>query len=98
MEVSFDDGRLSRLESGEDRGTDLEDGVLAKFLQRMKLIRAAPDERDFYAFKSLHFEKLHGDRKHQRSMRLTRKWRLVIEIRGEGKTKKVHVISIEDYH
>jgi proteic killer suppression protein len=66
----------------------------------MQVIVAAPDERMFYTMKSLHFEKLEGKRSHQRSMRLNKQWRLILEIeevKGDpGNT--VVVISIEDYH
>ncbi len=64
----------------------------------MQTIRAAPDERTFYALKSLHFEKLNGNRSHQQSMKLNDQWRLVIELKGEGHNKVVLIVSIEDYH
>jgi proteic killer suppression protein len=56
------------------------------------------DERVFYNLKSLHFEKLKGDRSHQHSMRLNKQWRLIIEFEGIAPNKLVAVISIEDYH
>jgi proteic killer suppression protein len=64
----------------------------------MQTIRAAPDERIFYASKSLHFEKLQGNRNHQHSMKLNDQWRLVIELKGEGRNKVVLIVSVEDYH
>lgn len=63
----------------------------------MQWIRAAPDERDFYRMKSLHYEKLKGKRSHQRSMRLNDQYRLILEIE-EIKGRTLVVISIEDYH
>jgi len=48
--------------------------------------------------KSLHFEKLKGNRDHQRSMRLNDKWRLVIEIRPSQPKNVVVVVGVEDYH
>jgi len=68
------------------------------FRKVMQIIRAAPDERDFYQHKSLHFEKLKGSRSHQHSMRLTKKWRLVVELDGTAPNKKVRLKGIEDYH
>ena len=68
------------------------------FRKRMQFIRTAADERDFYAMKSLHFEKMSAARSHQRSIRINDQYRLVIELRGEGKEKVVHIIEIEDYH
>jgi proteic killer suppression protein len=64
----------------------------------MQAIRAASDDRDFYALKGLHFEKLEGARSHQRSMRVTKKWRLIVELRGEAPNKIVRILGIEDYH
>ena len=47
------------------------------FDRRMQFIRAAPDERVFYEWKSLHFEKLKGERSHQHSIRLNDQWQLI---------------------
>ena len=98
MDVEFDGDELRRLEADEEFRAGFEPSVVRKFRQRMQLVRAASDERDFYALKSLHFEKLKGERSHQRSMRLTKKWRLIVELVGEGERKTVRVVSIEDYH
>jgi len=72
--------------------------IVSKFRQRMQQIKDARDERDFYALKSLRFEKLKGNRSHQHSMRLNDQWRLVIELIGKDTDKIVRIICIEDYH
>jgi toxin HigB-1 len=41
---------------------------------------------------------LEGKRAHQRSMRVTKQWRLIVELTGEAPKKVVRVIGIEDYH
>jgi proteic killer suppression protein len=64
----------------------------------MQAIRAAEDERAFHAMKSLHFEKLKGNRSHQHSMRLNDQWRLILEFERTSDGKVVLVIGIEDYH
>ena len=64
----------------------------------MQLIRAARDERDFYALKSLHYEKLKGQRSHLRSMRLNDQWRLILELERTPSRTIVVVKDIEDYH
>jgi len=64
----------------------------------MQIIRAAPDERTFYALKSLRFEKLKGKRSHQCSMKLNDQWRLIVELQGQTPNKVVLVVGIEDYH
>jgi len=98
VEVGFENQSLAALEAvaGESHGWNAD--VIRKFQQRLQFIRAAPDERDFYAMRSLHYEKLKGNRKHQRSMRLTKKWRLILELRRDGDRKVVHIVGIEDYH
>ena len=59
---------------------------------------AASDERNFYALKSLHFEKLKGDRSHLCSMKLNDQWRLILELTGSGPEKVAVLVGIEDYH
>ena len=95
MEVRFKDERLE-VDPTYDAG--LPQAVVTTYRKRMQFIRNAPDERDFFAMKSLHFEKLKGKRSHQHSMRLNQQWRLVIEFVGVAPNKVVAVISIEDYH
>jgi proteic killer suppression protein len=65
----------------------------------MAAIRAAVDERDLYAMKSLFYKKLKGERSQQKSMRLNDQWRLVVEVEidREGATTIV-IRAVEDYH
>lgn len=99
MEVDFEDESLRRLESelGYSAGHGPE--VVKAFRRRMQLIRNAPDERDFYALKSVRFEKLKGDRVGQYSMRLNLQWRLILKlVERESEKKLVVIVSITDYH
>ena len=98
MEVIFRDEALDRLETDAGFDGGYQSGIVKAFRKRMQQIRAAIDERDFYTQKSLRFEKLKGNRKHQHSMRLNDQWRLVLEFRGDNPNKVVTVVSIEDYH
>jgi len=99
MEVRFADDRLQRLESDPSlRAKEFGDDVVRSFRKKLQFIRAAVDERDLYQMKSLHFEKLKGDRAHQRSVRLNKQWRLILELAEEAGGKVVVVVSIEDYH
>lgn len=97
MEIRFREVSLDRLET-ELGDASWPPGVVKTYRKRIAMIRAADDERVFYGFKSLHYEKLKGDRKHQRSMRLNDQWRLVLEIEGEGDDRVVWIVGIEDYH
>ena len=98
MEVQFRDTKLDRLEIDPRYDGGFSQPVVTAFRRRMQIIRAASDERVFYQLKSLHFEKLKGDRKHQHSMRLNKQWRLILELRRQGQQKVVWVMGIEDYH
>ncbi len=98
MEIEFEDDSLRRLEvdAAYDAGHGRE--VVKAFRKRMQFIRGAPDERDFYQMKSLHFEKLQGDRDGQHSMRLNQQWRLILRFIKRDNGKAVAIISITDYH
>lgn len=98
MEVDFDDEQLDRLETDRDYDAGFGREVVRSFRKLMQIIRGAPDERDFYALKGLHFEKLEGARAHERSMKINKQWRLILELRGQAPNKRVLVKAIEDYH
>ena len=78
MEVRYCDATLDRLETDPSFDGGWSQAVVRAFRKRMQAIRAAEDERAFYAMNSLHFEKLKGNRSHQHSMRLNDQWRLVL--------------------
>lgn len=98
MDIAFKDEALDRLETDADFNGGFGDPVVKAYRKRIQQIRAAHDERTFYAHKSLHFEKLQGSREGQHSMRLNDQWRLIIELRGEVPKKTAHIIEIADYH
>jgi proteic killer suppression protein len=98
MDVEFTDPDLDRLEVDLAFNAGLSRDLVRAFRKVMQLVRSAPDERTLYAFKSLRFEKLKGDRQHQRSLRLNDQWRLILEIRPAEPKNVIIVIAIEDYH
>lgn len=98
MDVEFDDDDLARLETDALFTAGLSSEVVRAYRKRMQQIRAFLDERDFYALKSLHFEKLKGNRDNQHSVRLNKQWRLVLEIRGEHPCKVIGIVEVVDYH
>jgi toxin HigB-1 len=98
MDVAFKTESLDRLETDADFSAGFEDAVVKAYRKRMQQIRAATDERTFYAHKSLHFEKLKGGREGQFSMRLNDQWRLIVEIQGKAPNKTVLIVEIIDYH
>jgi toxin HigB-1 len=72
--------------------------IVKAFRKRMQAIVSAKDERDMYAIKGNHFEKLQGARSHQHSLRLNDQMRLIVEIRKGNPKNKIVVLNIEDYH
>jgi proteic killer suppression protein len=62
------------------------------------VLEAAPDERTLRNWKSLHYEKLKGDRKGQRSIRLNGQWRLVFILDEATLPPTIAVVAVEDYH
>jgi toxin HigB-1 len=97
MEVRHADKKLERLETDASYTAGLGTDIVRAYRKVMGVIRAALDERAFYAMKSLHYEKLKGRRGHQRSMRLNKQFRLILEIKVEAHKTAV-IVSLEDYH
>ncbi len=98
MDVEFANQELDRLETDLDFNAGFSSAVVRVYRKRMQMIRAAVDERAFYAMRSLHFEKLKGDRSHQHSIRLNKQWRLILELNKRGRNTVVVIVDIEDYH
>jgi proteic killer suppression protein len=98
MRVRHVDARLERAETDPAFDAGLGRPVVRAFRKVMGWIRDADDERDFYALRSLHYEKLKGKRSHQRSMRLNDQFRLILEIEPAAGGNIVIVVRVEDYH
>jgi proteic killer suppression protein len=98
MDVEFDDDDLDRLETDAQFTAGFSQEVVRAYRKRIQQIRAFRDERDFYAAKALHFERLKGNREGQQSIRLNLQWRLIVEIRGEHPCKIVGIVGVVDYH
>lgn len=98
MDLVFQDADLDRLEADARFNGGYPPEVVTAFRRRTQQIRAAVDERDLRGLKSLRFEKLGGDRKHQHSIRLNDQWRLIVELHGKGEKRIVTIVGIVDYH
>jgi toxin HigB-1 len=99
MRVIFANEDLDRLEIDWFFSAGLSQILVKAYRNKLNIIRQATDERDFYALKSLHFEKLEGKRKHQHSMRLNDQYRLIVELIESSPTgKTVKIVEIVDYH
>ena len=98
MEVEFATTELEDMWAQTGPHGDFAQAVLKLYRRRIQFIRAATDERDFHAMKSLHYEKLKGNRSHLNSMRINKQWRLIVEIVPGTPKNTVMVVGIKDYH
>lgn len=98
MEVQHLSADLERLETEAGFNAGFSEAIIAGYRKVMRFIRAATDERDFRAMRSLNFEKLKGNRSHQHSMRVNQQWRLILELKQANPKNVVLVVAIEDYH
>ena len=98
MRVKFRDNKLDTLETDAKYTAGFSRDLVRAYRKPMQQIRSAEDEREFYALKSMRYEKLRGKRSHQRSMRLNDQFRLVIEYESEKDSKVLVVVSVDDYH
>lgn len=98
LRFRFSKKHIEALYTEEQGAHKYDSGVVEAFFEVMAIIEAAKDERDLYAMKSLRFEKLKGKRKGERSIRLTRQWRLIVTIEKDDNGSIVVIIDIEDYH
>ena len=98
LEIVIRDNALLELATSKSAKSGFPQAIEKKFRLRIQQIMSFVDEREFYSLKSLHFEKLKGNRSHQYSMRLNDQWRLILEFEGEAPNKRIVVVAIEDYH
>lgn len=80
MDVAFKQERLERLYLGP-ADLDFSPIVVAAYIERLAIIRAAPDESVFENLKFLRYRKLPGKGK-RRAMRLVGKTDLLLRIQG----------------
>jgi toxin HigB-1 len=97
MEVRHEDPKLERLEIDDKYTAGFGSNVVKAFRRQMNFVRKAVDERDFYAMKSLHFERLTGKRAGQHSIRLNDQFRLVFRIEKQPQKTAV-IVELVDYH
>ena len=98
MRFIFKDKDLLLLYSEEKNAHRYPAGVVDAFFDVMAIIENATNEADIRAFKSLHFEKLIGNRAGQVSLRLNKQYRLIIQIEKDEQGKLLWIIEINDYH
>lgn len=100
MDFRFGNKKLLALyESGRGQ-EDFPRSAVKGFFKAVAAVEAMPDERDLYKMKSLHCEKLKGERgsRGERSLRLDGQWRLIFILGSDDDGKFINFLEIVDYH
>jgi len=98
MKVEFADSKLSLIRTDQAHETKLPISVIQSCRNKLDVLESAPDERTLRNWRSLHYEKLKGNRDGQRSIRLNDQWRLIFELDDNETPPIIKILSIEDYH
>lgn len=98
MRIVFADDGLELIETDQAGATRLPVAVIKSARRKLTILRAAIDDRSLRNWKSLHYEKLKGDREGQRSIRLNDQYRMVFELDEETDPQTATILTIEDYH
>jgi proteic killer suppression protein len=93
----FDDFRLEKLYLYGTGSERYPQGIVDVFIRRVRTIEGARDERDLRALKSLHFEKLRGER-NKYSIRLNKGWRLILTIEKDKDGNTLVLIEINNHY
>ena len=98
MEIEFRDKRLALIQTDRAAETRLPISVIKSCRDKLVVLGAAPDTRTLRNWKSLHFEKLQGDRSGQCSIRLNDQWRLIFELDEDRIPLRAIILAVDDYH
>lgn len=98
VRITFSDKKLQALYTQEKGARRLDPGVYEAFLEVVAAVQAAKDPQDLRALKSLHYEKLKGDRRLDRSLRLYKGYRLIVREQHDTEGIYIEIIEIDDYH
>lgn len=98
MKVEFRDRRLALIRTDEAHKTGLPFAVIKSAREKLVVLEAAPNEQTLRNWKSLHYEKLEGDRKGQRSIRLNKQFRMIFELDESCEPPTLIIVEVGDYH
>jgi len=98
MDVVFANPTLALIETDDAGETKLPVPVIKSARRKLTVLRAATDDRSLRTWKSLHYEKLKGDRAGLRSIRLNDQYRMVVALDESTSPQTITIIAIEDYH
>ena len=98
VRIDFLDKRLQALYTQEKGARRLDPEVYVAFLEVVAAVQSAKSPQDLRALKSLHYEKLKGERKADRSLRLHKGYRLIVREQRDADGISIEIIGIDDYH
>jgi proteic killer suppression protein len=98
LEVAHANPELARLETEAVFSAGLAPPVVKQFRLLMQIIRTVNRKNALYQFGGRRLEKLTGQRQHQYSMRLNKKYRLIAEFSGEEPEEKILIVGIENHY
>lgn len=98
MRIIFLDSRLAAIRSTDAARLGFPMTVIKACRNKLIFLESAPDERTLRNWKSLHYEKMKGNREEHRSIRLNDQWRLVFKLNETTNPSTIEIVSIVDYH
>ena len=98
MIVIFLNKEYNKIETEEAPQLKLPLNVIKATRKKLTLLKAAPDERTLRNWKGFHYEKLKGERKGQKSIKINDQWRMVFTLNNNTNPPTISIIDIEDYH
>ena len=98
MRIRFKDKKLAKVYETGKGSSDYPPDVITTFQRRMAVIAAASSEQDLYGLAALHYEKLQGKRRGQRSIRLHDRWRLIVAIEEDTQGQSMAIIEISNHY
>ncbi len=98
LDVEHHDPDLRRLETDAEFTAGFSPPIVKQFRILMQTIRSVSRRSALYQFRGRRLEKLSGQRQHQHSMRLNRKWRLIVEFAGAEPDERIVIVGIENHY
>ncbi len=102
MEIEFKKKMFEKIESemvvDVAHEAKLPLAVIKSAQKKLQFLRSATEEKTLRSWKSLHYEKLSGEKEGFASIRLNDQYRMVFELINDPKGLKAIVHDIKDYH
>lgn len=98
MRFRFADKRLERLYTQGEGAARYPKEVVDAILRRVRHMDGAGDERDLRIPRSVHYEKLRGNYAGWDSMRLDKKWRLILSVEKDAQGKIVVIHEVTNHY